>query len=123
MKFLKDKKIVGLIVVLVVFTVIYFVAVNKVSYAFSDVYDVNDSYHKTIDTIKKCAEAYGEQNLDMFKKDNIVYIKVQDLIDNKMLVPNSSGNIDNPLKNNETLNSNIIKLKYEDEKIIVEVDI
>ena len=104
------------------FTIIYFVAVNKASYAFSSDYDVNDSYQSTIDTIKKCAVAYGKQNNELFKKDNIIYVKVQDLIDNNLLAANSDGKIINPLNSNENLNSNIVKIKKEKDNIEVEVD-
>ena len=122
MNLFKDKKIVILVIVLVLFTAIYFIAANKISYAFSNEFDDTKLFSTTIDTIKKCAVAYGKQNKDIFNDEKIIYIKVQDLIDNNFLVPNESGNIVNPLKNNETLNSNIIKLKLENEEILVEID-
>ena len=122
MSLLKDKKIIILVAILALFTTIYFFAINKISYAFSNDYDVNKAFSTYIDTIKQCAIAYGKANLDMFKEEKIIYIKVQDLIDNNYLIPDEKGNIVNPLNNNETLNSKIIKLKYENEKILVEVD-
>ena len=122
MNLLKEKKILVLVAVVVLFTVIYFVAANKISYAFSTDYDVDKVFSTTIETIEKCAVAYGKKNLDMFKEEKIIYIKVQDLIDNDFLIPDEKGNIVNPLKNNETLNSNIIKLKYENGEVLVEVD-
>ena len=122
MNLLKDKKFIVFVVFVILFTAIYYVAANKISYAFTTDYDINKAFTTTIETIKKCAVAYGKQNLDMFKEEKIIYIKVQDLIDNNFLVPDEKGNIVNPLKNNETLNSNVIKLKYENEEILVEVD-
>lgn len=122
MKIFKDKKIIFLTIILVVFTIGYFVVVNKVSYAFSNNYDLEKAYNNTIKTIEECAIAYGEKNPDLFNEENIVYIKVQDLIDNELLVANKDGNIQNPLKENETLNTNIVKIKKEKEKISVEVD-
>ena len=122
MKLIKDKKIIALIVLLLVFTIGYFVIITKMSYAFSYDYDANKSYSIVIDTIKKCATAYGEKNPDLFKDEKVIYIKVQDLIDNNLLVPNEEGNIVNPLNTEETLNTNIIKIKNEDDKISVEVD-
>lgn len=122
MKLLKDKKVIALVSILVIFTIGYFIIANKVSYAFSNSYDLNTTYENTIETIKKCAIAYGEKNLDLFEKEKIIYVKVQDLIDNNFLAANSEGKIVNPLKNNEVLNSNVIKIKYENEEITVEVD-
>jgi len=122
MKIMKDKKIIFLGIVLIVFTIGYFIIVNKISYAFSDNYNLNKSYDKTIETIKKCAIAYAETTPDLFKDEEIIYVKVQDLIDNKLLATNEDGKIINPLNKKETLNSNIIKIKNENDKIIVEVD-
>lgn len=122
MKMFKDKKIIFLAAILAVFTIGYFVAVNKISYAFSDNYDLEKAYDNTIKTIEECAIAYGEKNSDLFNEENIIYIKVQDLIDNEILVTNKDGNIQNPLKENETLNTKIVKIKKEKDKISVEVD-
>ncbi len=122
MKILNDKKIIALITVVLVFTIVYFVAVFKISYAFENDYDVNSSYNSIIDTIKKSATAYGEQNKDLFNENNTIYIKVQDLIDKGFLVPNEEGHIQNPLKESEFMNSHIVKIKYENEVVTVEVD-
>lgn len=122
MKIIKDKKIIILILTLCVFTIGYFIAVNKISYAFDNNYDAKGAYNKIIETIEKCAIAYGEKNLDLFEESKIIYIKVQDLIDSSLLLPNESGNILNPTNEKESLNANVIKLKYENKKITVEVD-
>lgn len=122
MKMIKDKKIIILAIVLTIFTIGYFVIVNKISYAFANNYDLTSVYENRIETIKKCAIAYGENNLDLFKEEKIIYVKVQDLIDNNLLAANAEGNIINPLKENETLNTNIIKIKYENDEITAEVD-
>ena len=121
MKFLKDKKIIILVTILVLFTIIYFVVVNKISYAFSNRYDLDGFYNTTMNTIKKCAIAYGEQNLELFENEKTIYIKVQDLIDNNYLVADESGVIKHPLNENETLNSNVIKLKYQNKEVTAEV--
>ena len=122
MKYIKDRKIIILVLLIAVFTMVYFVIVNRISYSFSNNYDFNELYKIKIDTIKKCAIAYAEKHRDMFKKENVVYIKVQDLIDESFLLPNNEGNIINPLNENTTLNSNIIKLKIENDVINVVVD-
>ncbi len=122
MKIIKDKKIIILAVILTVFTIGYFIIANKISYAFSTDYDANETYNHTIDTITKSAIAYGEKNLDLFNENDTIYIKVQDLIDNSYLIPDESGNINNPLKETESLNSNVIKIKLENKEVSAEVD-
>jgi len=122
MNILKDKKVIMLIAILLVFTIGYFIIVNKISYAFSYDYDLNSIYNSTIETIKKCATAYAENNLDLFENEKIIYIKVQDLIDNNLLATNEDGFITNPLQENTIINSNVIKIKYEDKKITIEID-
>lgn len=122
MKNIKDKKIIILGAILLIFTIGYFIIINHISYAFSNNYSVDESYKILINTIKECSIAYAKQNTDLFKNDKIAYIKVQDLIDKNLLMTNSEGNIVNPLNQNETLNSNIIKIKKENEEIVVTVD-
>ncbi len=124
MKMLKDKKIIALILILGVFSIGYFVIANKISYAFESDYNATQAYDSTIKTIKSSAIAYGKANLETIKKsDNkTIYPKVQDLIDNGFLVPNADGLIINPIKTSESLNGNMIKIKYEKEDFIVEID-
>ncbi len=124
MKFYEDKKIIGLGVILVLFTVVYFVVANKLSYAFSDGLDKEAMYNDTIEIITKSAIAYGNDNIDLIKEseNNTIYPKVQDLIDNGYLVADENGNIVNPINNNKILNSYGLKIKYADGKISAEVN-
>ena len=112
MNFIKDKRYISLVAVLVLFTVVYFVLVINVSHAFAVDYNVNATYDAKIDVIKKSAMAYGENNLDLFKDNDTIYIKVQDLIDNNLLVADNDGNIVNPLKSDDLLNNKVIKIKF-----------
>ena len=122
MKKIKDKKIIVLLVVLTIFTIGYFVIVNHISYAFTDQYDSSIIYNKTIDVIKKASILYAEKNKDLFEKDNVIYIKVQDLINNELLATNNEGNIPNPTKKSEVMNTNIIKIKKDKNTYTAEVD-
>ena len=119
MKILKDKKVIALIAILLVFTIGYFIAANKISYGIIDLVLINDNLIKIVE---KCAKVYATKNKDVFGEEKIAYIKIQDLIDKGYIAPNSDGNITNPIKKEETLNSKIIKLKKDGEKIVVEVD-
>lgn len=121
MKRIKDKKIFVLIGILIVFSIAYFVVVNKVSYAFDNNFDLSDAYNNRIKTITSCAVAYGRENIEEFNEDGLLYITVQTLIDKNYLIPNSEGNINNYLNNLETLNDKKIRLKNENNKISAEI--
>lgn len=113
MNYFKNSKIIALIVVLVLFTIIYFVAVNKVSYAFEySKYD-KDAYNSLINTIKECAKQYAINNPNIINEDNIVYITIQDLIDLNFIIPNDNENVVNPI-DNSIMNSMVIKIKKDD---------
>lgn len=121
MKKVKDKKIIVLVVILLVFSISYFVIVNKISYAFENNYDLSGAYNMRIKTITTCAVAYGKANIEEFNEEGLLYITVQTLIDKKYLIPNSEGNINNSLNNLETLNGKKIRLKNEKNKISAEI--
>ena len=121
MKKIKDKKIIVLAVILIVFTIGYFIIVNKISYAFDNNYDLTWAYNNTMNTIKKCAIAYGKDNIDSFNDEGLLYIEVQSLIDNGYIATNEAGNIVNSLNNKENLNNKKIRLKYENKEISAEI--
>ena len=121
MKLLKEKKIIILLSILLVFTIGYFVVVNNISHAFTAPNSTQEAYDRTVSTIKKIANIYANNNKDIFKENDIVYIKLQDLIDNKLLIPNEDGLLLNPLTG-ESLNTNVIKIKNDNGKISIEID-
>lgn len=122
MKLLKDKKIIVLAFILIIFTVTYFWVANKISYSFSYDNDLNHIYDTVVDTIKKCAVEYANQNPKLFEEENVIYIKVQDLIDKHLLIPDNEGDIINPINKNDIFNSKVIKIKYDNNNYIVEID-
>ncbi len=123
MNTIKDKKIIVLGAILLLFTIAYFIIVNKVSYAFDNNFDTNKLYDLTIDTIEKSAIAYGNDNLSEVEKspNSTLYIDVQTLIDKSYLVTDSEGLIVNPLDNTKNLNAYKIKLKYENKELSAEI--
>lgn len=121
MKKIKDKKIIILAIVLVVYTIGYFVIINKVSYAFDNNIDVNKLYNARVDVITSCAISYGEDNKDSFNEEGLLYITVQTLVDNNYLVADIDGKITNYLDETETLNDKKIRLKNIDGKISAEI--
>ena len=124
MKFYKDKKIISLGVILVLFTIVYFVVANKLSYAFSDGLDEEAMYEDVIEVITKSAVAYGYANVDLLQEseNKTIYPKVQDLIDEGFLIADEDGNIVNPINTNKLLNSYGLKIKYNDGKVSAEVN-
>ena len=121
MKNIKDKKIIILVLILVIFTICYFVIVNKVSHAFETDYDLKGAYEQRLETIVKCAESYGKSNLERFNEEGILYITVQNLIEFGCLFPNADGNVENILNNSEILNNKKIRIKNDMGKIKAEI--
>lgn len=121
MKYIKDKKIFILIAILLLFTISYFLIVNKVSYAFDEEYDLKFAYDKQIEIIKKCAKDYAKKHNNEFNEEGIIYIDVQKLIDEKYLMPSKNGKINNPLKVNEDINKNKIRIKKDKNKLKVSI--
>ena len=118
---IKDKKIIVLIIILIVFSISYFIVINKISYAFENDYDLNGAYNQKIEIITKCAEAYGLNNVANFNEEGLMYITVQNLIDEGYLFPDESGKIQNYLDNSETLNNKKIRIKKDNDKFIAEI--
>ena len=121
MEKLKDINLIGAIIVFVLFSVFYFMEVNKLSYAFEDNLDTVEMEKIKIDVIEKCSLKYGEDNKDSISEDNL-YIKVSDLIDGGYIVPNFYEDIIN-INNNKSLKEGVIKISNKDSKIEVEVSI
>lgn len=121
MKKIKDKKIIILALILIVFTICYFTIVNKISYAFEANYNFNDVYKNKENVIIKCAQAYGQEKTEEFNEEGLLYITVQNLIDSGCLAGNEEGKIINFTNPEETLNSKKIRIKYINEKISAEI--
>ncbi len=121
MKVLKDKKIIILMVILLAYTIVYFTLVAKSSYAFDNDLDYNKLHLKTISIIEESAIKYAEANKNLFEKENTVYIKVQNLIDENLIATNNDDKLID-ISNNNELNGKVIKIKQEKEGYKVEVD-
>lgn len=103
--------------VLLTFTVIYFLLVNKASYAF--VYNEADVlYNNKMKLIEKSAELYASQNMDKLKKDETIYVTVKDLVSGGyMLADDNEGNVNNPKSDVKNLNETKIKITYKNEQL------
>ncbi len=122
MEKLKDIKLLTCLVVLLLFTIGYFLMVNKISYAFDSTVDLSKSHDNKIKVIEECSKKYASINDNLFNEDDTVYIKVSDLVKADLLATNREENVVDIL-NDKILNDNVIKIKKEQDNYIVEVNI
>lgn len=116
---IKNSPLYASIFVIVIFSIFYFVNVNKISYAFS----YNETKESKIvqeNLIIKCAEIYAENHKDLFKDKDTIYITVQDLIDYKVL-PSEDGKIYEAGSNVKLINENKIRISYNEEKFSIKL--
>lgn len=109
-----------LIVVVAIFGIIYFIAANKVSYAFNIDYD-QKLYDQTLASIENNATVYGENNLKLFDEEKDVYMTVGDLAEKGLVLCRTEGVVSDPRDEEKTLNDLKIKLTYENEKVTAKV--
>lgn len=122
MSIFKDVKVICLIGVICLYTLFYFIGINKVSYAFENDYDSNNSYNQKIAVIEECAKKYGELNKDLFKDEDTVYIKVSDLVTANLIAANEDGIVKDS-SSGKNLNDGVIKIKKEKDNYSVEVNV
>ena len=120
---LKSKNIIlyEIIGLLLLFTIVYFVVVTKVSYAFT--YDASEqSYNQKIFLIEKAGKIYGESHLELFEKNDTAYVNVSELVEMGYFTADDEiGNVKNPLSDVKTLNSVKVRLSYQDGKVNTKV--
>lgn len=122
MEKLKDIKLLSCLAVLLVFTIGYFLMVNKISYAFENSVDLSKSHDNKIKVIEECSKKYASINDNLFKEDDTIYIKVSDLVKADLLTTNREENVVDIL-NGKILDDNVIKIKKEQDNYIIEVNI
>lgn len=122
MEKLKDIKLLSCLAVLLVFTIGYFLMVNKISYAFDNSVDLSNSHDKKIKVIEECSKKYASINDNLFNEDDTIYIKVSDLVKADLLTTNREENVVDIL-NGKILDDNVIKIKKEQDNYIIEVNI
>ncbi len=100
--------------ILVVFTIIYFVIANNVSYAFVN-NDESYLYSHKINEIKVASIQYMRSHEDAFIESETIYITVDDLVNDGLLEADNDGKVRDPLNTIKTLNGIKIRLtKLED---------
>ena len=113
----KNTMLYALFGVLFVFTIIYFVTANNISHAFE--YDEShEKYEMKIDLIKSMSDIYAKKNIELFDEKSVIYITVQDLVDNDLIdADNTNGDVKDPTSEVKTLNDLKIRLTNKDGKI------
>lgn len=111
---------VELLIVIAVFTVGYFVAVNAISADF-DVNYQEDLYNLKIASIEEQAEVYAEANSSIFADSNDVYMTVEELALSNAIISTSEGVVADPRDNEDTLNDLRVKITNKDDKVTAEV--
>ena len=107
--------------ILLIFTIFYFVTANNISHAFE--YDeLQEKYNIKINLIQSMADIYAQKNVDLFEEKNVVYITVQDLVDNEIIeADNANGDVKDPTSEVKTLNNLKIRLTNKNGKIASKV--
>ncbi len=108
-----------LVALIGIFSVIYFIIANKISYNFQGDF-VNDLYDLKMESISMQAQIYGDNNPDLFNENKDVYITVDELAQNDYVL-NNDGVVIDPRDETKTLNDLKIKLTYENEKVTAKI--
>ena len=107
--------------ILLVFTIVYFISVNKISYAFS-YDDVKELQESKVKLITSSAKLYGEINCDLFEESDTIYVTVNDLVVNGYLLPDDDkGSVKDPSGDVKLLNDTRIRITNKDGKIDVKI--
>ncbi len=109
-----------LLIVVLVFSLVYFVSVLNVTYAFeTDTDEV--AYNQVINLIEKQAESYAFDTEGFFAEDDTVYIYVKDLVEFNYFKADENGNVVNPSIPSKYLNDEKIKVEKIGEKIVATI--
>ena len=102
---------VDLIIVIVLISIVAFITINKTALAFEN--KTADYENDMIALIEEEAKNYALDNLELFADNNIVYINVNDLVENNYMFGNKDGLIVHPSEPNKNYNDNKVKLEYD----------
>ncbi len=109
-----------LLIVLGIFTIGYFFIVNKFSYVF-DVDFEEDLYELKIASIERQSEIYAQGHSELFSESNDIYLTVEDLVTENVIISNNAGNVIDPRDNEKTLNDLKVKITNKDNEITAKV--
>jgi hypothetical protein len=108
----KNIMLYAIIAVLLVFTIIYFTAVNHISYAFTD--DSKALYDNKVQLITDCAEIYAKKNISLFEDKDTIYVTVSELVEKGALeADDEHGNVKDPTSEVKLFNDAKVRITKE----------
>lgn len=117
----KNGKIsISLLIILGIFTIGYFFIANKFSYNF-DVDFEEDLYELKIASIERQSEIYAKGHSELFSESNDIYLTVEELATENVIISNSDGNVIDPRDKDKTLNELKVKITNKDDEITAKV--
>ncbi|MGN1378926.1 MAG: hypothetical protein ACI4XR_00790 [Bacilli bacterium] len=98
--------------ILVLFSIFYFVTMNKFSYAFS-YNEVEVSKESQNLLINKCAQVYAENHQELFKDSDTIYVSINELVEENIL-PSEDGKVYEAGSNVKTINNYKVRITLKD---------
>lgn len=112
--------VIELVIVLGVFSVVYFTTAFIISKEFKGDYK-EDMYNNKIAAIEKQAEIYAEGTKDIFKESETVYFTVEELAEKNVVISTKEGLVADPRDENENLNNLKVKVTLSGDKVSAKV--
>ena len=106
--------------IIAIFTLFYFITVNKISYAFSNNGET-EVYNTVIKLINSSAKLYANSESDLFKDEKTIYITVDELIEKGFLMTDYDDKLFDPRDNSKTLNDLKIRITKNGDEIVTKV--
>ena len=107
--------------IVVLFTAVYFVVANKISYAFAAEEETMLLDGK-LNSLSMMAQLYGENNLDLFNEDDTIYVTVNELVEKGyVLADDDKGNVKDPTSDVKVLNELKIRITLKDGEIATKI--
>lgn len=122
MKKMKNKgyTVAELLIVIAVFSVLYFGATFIVSKSIGINYE-EELYQEKITAIETQAAIYARQNKDIFKDSPSVYMTINELAVANAVISNSEGKVTDPRSKDEDLNELKVKITSDSDKVTAKV--
>lgn len=109
-----------LVVVLGIFSIAYFASAIAISKNFNVNYE-EELYNQKIAAIEKQASIYGENKEDLFKDGDSVYMTIEDLAKENVIVASEEGVVADPRDSEKNLNDLKVKITSNDNKVTAKV--
>ena len=100
------------LIIILLFSIFYFITMNKFSYAFSyNEVEVNKESQTLL--INKCAQVYAENHQELFKKTDTIYVSINELVEENIL-PSEDGKVYEAGSSVKTINDYKVRITLKD---------